>query len=152
MDHEPNQASTWLKHCKKGKREVGIFELADLLDMTAEALRKYEAKQIIRPIRDEHQYRKFYSWDLTKIIKARKMRQEGFTLADIEHGMKSARVEDHVDMLETMQQSIAREILYKKQLMAWLAEQRNDIISLDHLGDRCIIEQLPALHCCVYMA
>ena len=152
MKNEPNCASTWLKHNKKGKKEIGIFELAELFGVTSEALRKYEAKQIIQPFRDERGYRKFHSWDLTKIICARRMRQEGFPLTDIAQSMQCAKAQQRIDMMEAMQKELMQEILYRKKLIAWLSAQKDEIVRLESQGERCIVERQPALHCCVYMA
>ena len=152
MKNEPNCASTWLKHNKKGKKEIGIFELAELFGVTSEALRKYEAKRIIQPFRDERGYRKFHSWDLTKIICARRMRQEGFPLSDIAHSMQSAEMQQRLDMMEAMQKELMQEILYRKKLITWLSAQKDELIRMENQGDRCVVERQPALHCCVYMA
>ena len=152
MKNEPNSASTWLKHNKKGKKEIGIFELAELFGVTSEALRKYEAKRIIQPFRDERGYRKFHSWDLTKIICARQMRQEGFTLSDIAQSMQSAEAQERIGMMEKMQKELMQEILYRKKLIAWLSAQKDEIVRMENQGERCVVEHQPALHCCVYMA
>ena len=51
--------STWLSQYECGKKEVGIFELAELLGVTSEAIRKYENKDIIQEI-DDKEYRQWY--------------------------------------------------------------------------------------------
>lgn len=151
MKNEPNCASTWLKHNKKGKKEIGIFELAELFGVTSEALRKYEAKQIIQPFRDEHGYRKFHSWDLIKIIRARQMKQEGFSLTDVAVGMLYDDAQVQMTMMEDMQKTLMQEILYRKKLIQWLSAQKDEVMRAEQAGDRCLIEHQSALHCCVYM-
>ena len=143
--------STRLNQYMRGKEAVGIFELAELLGVTSEALRKYESKEIIQPIRDQRGYRKYHSWDLTKIICARQMRQEGFSLNDVSDGMKNNDAQCQMAMIEQMQKTLMQEILYRQKLIHRLALQRDEVMRSEQTGDRCVIEHLPALHCCVYM-
>ncbi len=143
--------STMLNHYESGRKNVGIFELADLLGVTAEALRKYETREIIQPIRDERGYRKFHSWDLTKIIYARQLKQEGFSLNDIADTMKNNNAGEQVDGIETLQKKLALEIQYRKKLIHWLSAQKDEVLRSEQVGERCVIEWQPALLCCVYM-
>lgn len=143
--------STWLNQFEHGKKEIGIFELSDLLNVTSEALRKYENKEILQPIRDRKGYRKFHSWDLTKIICARQMRQEGFSLNDVADGLKNNDSQCQISMIENMQKTLMQEILYRKKLIHWLSNQRDEVMRNEQIGDRCVIEHLPALYCCIYM-
>ena len=44
MESKMKFDSTWLNQYEYGKKEIGIFEMAELLGVTSEALRKYENK------------------------------------------------------------------------------------------------------------
>ncbi len=151
MESKMKFDSTWLNQYEYGKKEIGIFEMAELLGVTSEALRKYENKEIIQPIRDRRGYRKFHSWDLTKIICARQMRQEGFSLNDIADGMKNNDAQLQIGMIEEIQKTLMQEILYRKKLIHWLSLQKDEVMRSEQQGDRCVVEYLPALHCCAYM-
>lgn len=151
MESKMKFDSTWLNQYEYGKKEIGIFEMAELLGVTSEALRKYENKEIIQPIRDRRGYRKFHSWDLTKIICARQMRQEGFSLNDVADGMKNNDAQLQIGMIEEMQKTLMQEILYRKKLIHWLSVQKDEVMRNEQTGERCVIEDLPALYCCVYM-
>lgn len=151
MEKRTADVSTWLKAFSKGNREIGISELADLFGITSEALRKYESKQIIRPHRDDNGYRKYHSWELTKIIRTRQLRQEGFSLRNISETMAYGGIDRQLASMEEMQKELTREILYKKKLIRWLGTQKDELIRMEKLGDRCAIEQQPTLYCCVYM-
>ena len=144
--------STWLNQYEHGKKEVGIFELAELLGVTAEALRKYETREIIRPFRDARGYRKFHSWDLTKIICARQMRQEGFSLSNVADSLKNNNSQGQIVMIEEMQKSLMQEIQYRKDLIHWLSLQKDELMRAEQVGDRCVIEHQPELYCCVYLS
>ena len=151
VNGERKNASTWLNRFERGKKEIGIFELAELMGVTSEALRKYEAKEIIKPFRDERGYRRFHSWDLVKIIRARQMRQEGFSLTDVAAGMQHDDAQGQIAMLEDMQKTLMQEILYRKKLIQWLSAQKDEVMRAEQAGDRCLIEHQSALYCCVYM-
>ena len=77
------EGSTWLNPFKTGKRESGIFERSELFGITSETLRKYEKKEILQPRRNKSGYRSYGTWELTKIVRTRQMRQEGFSLGVI---------------------------------------------------------------------
>lgn len=151
IKREKNCTSTWFNQFDCGKKEIGIFELAELLGVTSEALRKYENKEIIQPIRDQRGYRKFYSWDLTKIIYARQMRQEGFSLNDVSDIAQNNDAQFQIEKIEEIQKTLMQEILYRKKLINWLSAQKEEVMHSEQQGNRCVIEHLPALYCCVYM-
>ncbi len=125
--------------------------MADLFGITSEALRKYESKQIIKPHRDGNGYRKYHSWELTKIIRIRQLRQEGFPLRDISQAVGHDGTDRWLESIEDMQEQLAKEILYKKKLIRWLGAEKDELIRMENLGNRCVIEQQPTLYCCVYM-
>lgn len=151
MEKEKYFDSTKLNQYEYGKKEIGIFEMAELLGVSSEALRKYESKEIIQPIRDSRGYRKFHSWDLTKIIYARQMRQEGFSLNDVLDITLNNNSKHQIRKIEEMQKTLMQEILYRKKLINWLAEQKKEVMHSEQQGDRCVIEYIPELYCCVYM-
>ncbi len=134
--------STTLNHYESGRKNVGIFELADLLGVTEEALRKYETREIIRPIRDERGYRKFHSWDLTKIIYARQLKQEGFSLNDIADTMKNSNAGEQVDGIERLQKKLALEIQYRQKLIHWLSAQKDEVLRSEQAGERCVTKYM----------
>ncbi|HIZ79845.1 MAG TPA: MerR family transcriptional regulator [Candidatus Lachnoclostridium stercorigallinarum] len=58
-----------------------IGEMARMLGVTAETIRYYERKNIIRPIHNEESgYRYYTTWDLHMIIRARCYLGFGFTI------------------------------------------------------------------------
>ncbi len=145
------QGLTRLRDFQKGSRSIGIYELSDLFEITPEALRKYEAKQILQPFRDKNGYRKYVSWDLTKLIRTRQLRQEGFSLNTVAAELSRGEPQQHLQELETIRQTLAQEIVYRKRLLAWMDSRRDDLLRAEHLGERCIVERQPRQYCCVYM-
>lgn len=151
MTEWTDQELSHLKSFQKGSRMMGTFELADLFGVTTEALRKYEAKGIIQPCRDENGYRKYCSWELTKIIRARQLRKEGISLNDITAELKEGDPARQLRDMEDLRQTLAAEIAYREKLLSWLDVQRKELLAAEELGDRCSIERQGRRYCCVYM-
>lgn len=140
-----------LKKFQRGSRMIGIFELADLFDVTTMALRKYEDKQILQPCRDENGYRKYQSWEVTKIIRARQLRGEGLSLQDIAVQMTREEPKQQLQDMETLKNRLDEEIAYREKLIRWLGVRREEILAEEQLGEGCIIERQSPRCCCVYM-
>ena len=68
MKNTPVEASTWLNLSPPGEKSISISHMADLFSLNAETLRKYDAKRIISAFRDGNEYRKYSSWEVTKLI------------------------------------------------------------------------------------
>ncbi|MCI9264765.1 MAG: MerR family transcriptional regulator [Oscillospiraceae bacterium] len=130
---------------------MGTFEIADLFGITTEALRKYEAKGIIQPCRDENGYRKYSSWELTKIIRARQLRKEGISLNDIVAEMEGEDFMRQLRDMEDLRRKLTEEIAYREKLICWLDSQREELLAVEELGEGCKIELQSRRYCCVYM-
>ncbi|MCI9046722.1 MAG: MerR family transcriptional regulator [Hungatella sp.] len=140
-----------LKRFQKGSQEIGIFELSNLFGITTEALRKYEAKKILQPYRGKNKYRKYSTWELTKIIRVRQLRQEGFPLSDIADELERGGPARQLRKLEDMQEQLRGEIAYREKLIQWLSTRQKEIAQTESLGDKCVIECQSRRYCCVYM-
>lgn len=151
MKAEKDWEAVDLGRFQRGSRAMGIFELADLFGVTTEALRKYEAKGLLQPYRDENGYRKYSSWDLTKIIRLRQLRQEGFSLENIAEELSQSEPRHQFRQLEEMRQTLEREIDHQKRLMTWLGTRQEELCHFQSLGKTCTVEELPREYCCVYM-
>ncbi len=139
------------KTFQKGSRMIGIFELANLFGITTMALRKYEDKKILQPYRDESGYRKYLSWEVTKIIRARQLLGEGLSLQDIAAEMTQGDPERQLRDMEALEERLAGEIAYRERLIRWLRTRREEIIGAEELGEKCAIERQSPRCCCVYM-
>ena len=132
-----------------GKKDIGIFELAELFDITPEAIRKYEAKGIIRPHRnEENRYRKYSSWEVVKLAVSRGMSMEGFSLNQVADMLETQELDEHVRMLEALQEKIAREIVYKKRLISLIDRHKKEYYGSIGREGRMQIEHVSALYCC----
>lgn len=142
--------STWYNPYKCGKREIGIFELSELFGISSETLRKYEKKQILLPTRNKSGYRCYGTWDLTKIIRMRQMRQEGFSLNAIAEMINCESPEDGAG-IEELQKKLLEQIIFNKKLIRWLGYQKDQFAAFEAQKDRISVEQTPEWHCCIYM-
>jgi len=151
MMERTEKESVRLKTFQKGSRMMGIFELADLFGVTTVALRKYEDKKILQPYRDENGYRKYHSWEVTKIIRARQLRGEGFSLQDIAAEMTQEDPARQLQDIEALEERLVKEISYREKLIRWLRACREEILAAEELGEECVIERQSPRYCCVYM-
>ena len=91
-----------MKEFGEGSRSIGIFELSELFGITPEALRKYEEKHILHPIRDKNGYRKYSSWDLTKLVRIRQLRSEGVSLGGVAQQLRQGDPQQKLQELESL--------------------------------------------------
>ena len=140
-----------MKEFGEGSRSIGIFELSELFGITPEALRKYEEKHILHPIRDKNGYRKYSSWDLTKLVRIRQLRSEGVSLGSVAQQLRQGDPHQKLQELESLKQALAEEIVQRNRLIAWMDAQQRDLLQAQHLGDSCTVERCGQQYCCVYM-
>ncbi len=142
-----------LEQIPRGRQTLGIFELANLFDISSEALRKYEKQKIIQPARLENGYRKYSSWDLTKIIRARQMKHEGFSLDEVASQLEYCpySFSSQIHQLEALRQDLQKEINYKKRLVTWLENRQNELVRAENLGEHCIIQRQACQYYCSYL-
>lgn len=132
-----------------GKKEIGIFELSELFGITPSAVRKYEAKGIIQPERDSsNRYRKYSSWEVVKMVYARGLSQAGFSLNQASDMLEMEKTVDPVAQIEVLQEKLAREIIYKKRLIAYLDRQKKEYMVRYARKEKLQIEHIPTIYAC----
>ena len=151
MNKTPVDASTWLNLSPHGDKSINISRMADLFSLTAETLRKYDAKDIISAFRDGNEYRKYSSWEVTKLIWARALRAEGYSLDQIAAHTAEQVTDESIHVIEEMQQKVADEIAEKQRLLNWLEERKNSYRVLANRGDQITVEMQPEIWCCSYL-
>ena len=151
MDKAPVEASTWLNLSPHGDKSINISRMADLFSLTAETLRKYDAKGIISAFRDGNEYRKYSSWEVTKLIWARALRAEGYSLDQIAAHTVARVSDDSIRIIEEMQKKIASEIVERQRILKWLEERKRSYRELDSREDEVTVEIQPEIWCCSYL-
>ena len=69
---------------KKMYQKYSIGTMAKLMGISSEAIRYYESRNIISPVRDpETGYRYYNTWDFHMLLRARHYQNYGFSLEEI---------------------------------------------------------------------
>ena len=102
-------------------QRYGIGAIARLLGLSTEAIRYYESRGIIQPVRDpETGYRYFNAWDLHMLLRARHYQSYGFSLEEIADLLRRDELADIESALaakeEDIQLGIVRQINMLKRV------------------------------------
>lgn len=135
----------------KGKEKINISELAKIFSVSSETLRKYDLHNILIPYREDNLYRVYSSWELTKLIRTRQLRMEGYTIKNIEQHFKAIQFEENIANIEKREIEIIQEIKEREKLLLWLKERKQMVIDTQSIKDEVVIRKIDKLYCCVYM-
>ncbi len=102
-------------------QKYSIGTMAKLMGISAEAIRYYESRNIISPVRDpETGYRYYNTWDFHMLLRARHYQNYGFSLEEIAELFRSHELaeirEKMVDQEEMIQQEIIRQMNLLKRI------------------------------------
>ena len=102
-------------------QKYSIGTMAKLLGLSAEAIRYYESRGIIQPLRDpDTGYRYYNTWDFHMLLRARHYQSYGFTLEEVAElftGGDLARIRDAMGEQElAIEQEIVRQINLLKRI------------------------------------
>lgn len=126
-----------------GKQEIGISELAQMLGITPEAVRKYETKGIVQVKRDEgNKYRKYTTWEVFSMLHARRYAQLGFTLGQAAEMLRTSDGNAYIRNIEDIQMKLAEEVAWKRKLIMLLDKKKKERCNIEFQGDRIQIEHL----------
>lgn len=140
-----------LNTVSKGKEKINISDLARIFNVSSETLRKYDTQNILIPYREDNLYRIYSSWELTKLIRTRQLRMEGYSIKDIEQHFKAIQFEDNLINIENREIEIQHEIEEREKLLLWLKERKQTIRDTQEIKDKVVIRKAEKLYCCVYM-
>lgn len=140
-----------LNTVSKGKEKINISDLARIFNVSSETLRKYDTQNILIPYREDNLYRIYSSWELTKLIRTRQLRMEGYSIKDIEQHFKAIQFEDNLINIENREREIQHEIEEREKLLLWLKERKQTIRDTQEIKDKVVIRKAERLYCCVYM-
>ena len=102
-----------------------IGEMARMLGVTAETIRYYERKNIIRPIHNEESgYRYYTTWDLHMIIRARCYLGFGFTIEETADILQKENIGEIDDVLSRREEVLQQNIIYQMNLLKKLRTNR----------------------------
>lgn len=124
----------------------GITEIARLLGISKEAIRKYEAKGLLHSARDEgNGYRKYDSWDVTTLIQIRLLRGMGFSLGNIEELINTGDLPQLEAALHRKKETVAAELLRLQELFLMLDQHEKELQAVRDTRREFWLEYRPAL-------
>lgn len=106
---------------KKMYQKYSIGTMAKLMGISSEAIRYYESRNIISPVRNpETGYRYYNTWDFHMLLRARHYQNYGFSLEEIVELFRSHELAEirgkMVDQEEMIQQEIIRQMNLLKRI------------------------------------
>lgn len=115
----PPKASSRLKGgTYRMYQKYSIGKMASLLGISAEAIRYYESKGIIRPLRDpETGYRYYSTWDLHMLLRARHYQRYGFSLEQVSELFRSRELGFIQDRLRDQEAAVEHEIIFQMNML-----------------------------------
>ena len=123
--HLPKKASNGLKGEKIMYQKYSIGKMSSLLGLSSEAIRYYESKDIIRPMRDpETGYRYYSTWDFHMLLRARYYQKCGFSLEEVSEMFRSRGLTPVADALGRREEDVEREIVYQMNLLKQIRQSR----------------------------
>ena len=124
-----------------------IGEMARILGVTAETIRYYERKKIIRPLHNEESgYRYYTTWDLHMIIRARCYLGFGFTIEETADILQKENIGEIDDVLSRQQEALEQKIMYQMNLLKKLRMNRTLIKDSKEQSHQLTLQMSPAMY------
>ena len=124
-----------------------IGEMARMLGVTAETIRYYERKNIIRPIHNEESgYRYYTTWDLHMIIRARCYLGFGFTIEQTADILQKENIGEIDDVLSGQEKALEQQIIYQMNLLKKLRANRTLIRDSKERSHQLTVQMSPAMY------
>lgn len=109
-------------------QKYSIGKMASLLGISSEAIRYYESKDIIRPIRDpETGYRYYSTWDFHMLLRARHYQRYGFSLEEVSELFRSRELSFIQDRLQDQEAAIEHEIIFHMNMLKRIRQSQQMI-------------------------
>lgn len=100
-----------------------IGKVARLLDISTEAIRFYESKGIVQPLRDEETgYRYFTTWDLHMLLRARHYRQYGFSLEQTAQLLREGDLLEQAKTIRKQEEEEQKQIIWHMNVLRRIRE------------------------------
>ena len=128
-------------------QKYSIGTMAHLMGISAEALRYYESKNIVSPIRDpETGYRYFNTWDFHMLLRARHYQNYGLSLEEIGELFRSGELSQVREKMEDQEAVIEKEIIRQTNLLKRIRQSQSMLKdAMDSVG-KFRIEERPGIY------
>lgn len=127
--------------------DYNIGTIAKLLGVSSEALRYYEAKNVVCPRRDsESGYRYYNLWDMHMLLRAKHYKSYGYSLDEIKNLFKDDDIKDVAESLSDRESEIEKEIIYQMNLLNRIRQSQAMIRDAADSVGRFRIEKRPGIY------
>ncbi|MEL7649110.1 MAG: MerR family transcriptional regulator [Sedimentibacter sp.] len=129
-----------------------VGEISKFLGVTTESLRNYQKLEIIEPKKDtDSTYKHFNSISVGRLLAMRKMRNAGYSLADISQSMKEFSLQEYYDTFTNNTQLLKQEYEYTKNLIERMENHLSFTGKLMEEQIQFKIDKSPTFYCFDYM-
>ena len=99
------------------KTRYSVGEVASLLGLSPQMIRKYEQLGLLAPSRSENNYRSYESPDITLLLRIRLLRNLGFSLEEIQEILSPGRRINVIQLYETQIEKMQEEIEHLEMMI-----------------------------------
>lgn len=135
----------------------GITVIARLFGISTEAIRKYEKYGIIASSRDkQNNYRKYTTWDIVQLFRARLYAKCGFSLKSIAKILSTPDIDEVEEIIKSKEENLVRETLLIQNQLKVLQNIKQGLSEVERSSKastelRYHYEQRPAIYFCEFM-
>ena len=124
-----------------------IGEVAKLLGITSQAIRFYEEKGIINPIKSsDSNYRRFTSWDIDILVRARLLRSYDYTMLEIADILNNTDISGISSRFREQEDVIKDKIKWNVNILKLIQEETNNIDDIKKIYGKHIMQNRPAMY------
>lgn len=128
-------------------QKYSIGTMAKLLGISAEAIRYYESRNIISPVRDpETGYRYYNTWDFHMLLRARHYQNYGFSLEEVAELFRSHELGGIRDKMVGQEEMIQQEIIRQMNLLKRIRQSQQVLQDAKDSVGKFRIEERPGIY------
>ena len=128
-------------------QKYSIGTMARLLGISAEAIRYYESRNIIQPVRDpETGYRYYNTWDFHMLLRARHYQNYGFSLEEVADLFRSRDLPGIQEQMGMQEAGIQREIVRQINLLKRIRQSQAMLEDAVNSVGQYRIEERPGIY------
>lgn len=128
-------------------QKYSIGTMARLLGISAEAIRYYESRNIIQPVRDpETGYRYYNTWDFHMLLRARHYQNYGFSLEEVADLFRSRELPGIQEQMGMQEAGIQREIVRQINLLKRIRQSQAMLEDAVNSVGQYRIEERPGIY------
>ncbi|WP_449537942.1 MerR family transcriptional regulator [Ferdinandcohnia sp. Marseille-Q9671] len=131
--------------------KYNVSELATLLNVSTNTIRRYEKLGYITPERSRNNYRYYSEPDITKFMNVKLLRKYGFTHEEI-GGMQSSEMAGIISAFEKRMETIEMQITYLSNLRHRVKDDLVLMKKADASNQTCYIRDCVALSYVIYQS